>query len=116
MDFDSYVVVRVLRPADAPELTDEEAGRIQDAHLANIHAMHRAGQLIAAGPSPGPDPEVRGFALMTTDLDTARGLWSADPAVQAGVFVADVQPWFVPARMITDGGGVPPRSRAEANG
>ena len=115
MEFESYVMVRVVRPPGFEPLPEDEAGRIQDAHLANIHAMHVAGQLIAAGPSPGGDENVRGWALMTTDLDTARELWANDPAVQAGVFVAELEPWIMPARLIVPGDGVTPRSRAEAN-
>ena len=115
MDFDSFVLVRLVRPADAVRLPPDEAARTQDAHLAHLHDLYANGELIAAGPSMGGDERVRGFAIMTIGLDEARQRWAEDPAVRAGVFVAELEPWSVPAAMIVAGAGVPPRSSAEAS-
>ena len=35
MEFDRHTLVLLVRPPDAPELTDAEALALQDAHLAN---------------------------------------------------------------------------------
>ena len=114
MDFDSFVLVRLVRPDDAVRLPPEDARRIQDAHLAHLHELHADGELLAAGPSIGGQEGVRGFAIMTIDLEQARQRWAEDPAVRAGVFVAELEPWSVPAAMIIPGTGIPPRSSAEA--
>lgn len=116
MDFDSFVLVRLVRPGDANHLPPEEARQVQDAHLAHLHELHANGELIAAGPSIGGDEDVRGFAIMTIPLAEAQRRWAEDPAVRAGVFVAELEPWTVPAAMIIAGAGVPPRSAAEASG
>jgi len=116
MEFDSLVLVRLVRPADWTPLDPTKAARVQDAHLDHVHAMHAANQLIAAGPSIGGTEDVRGFAVMTVDLDTARRLWAEDPGVRAGLFVAELEPWAVPAGMVLPGPTMPPRSVAEVRG
>lgn len=116
MDFEQYVVVRLVRPPDWSALPDEEEPRIQDAHLANIASLHDQGLLLAAGPSAEEDGFVRGYGVMTCDLDTAVDLWSRDPGVVAKRFAAECTSWLVPKGMVVDGPGAPPRSVAEAMG
>jgi hypothetical protein len=53
MRFDRHTVVLLVRPPDAPELPEEEAAAVQDAHLASQADLHRQGHLIAAGPLDG---------------------------------------------------------------
>ncbi len=113
MQFETFVVVRLIQPDNYVALPPEEAARNQDAHLANVHRMWAAGQLIGAGPSMGSDERVRGFGLMTVDLDTARALWADDPGVRAGRFIAELSPWTVPAGMLVPGPTAPPASIAD---
>ena len=40
MRFESFVLVRLLRPPGSVTLPPEQAAAVQDAHLAHIHAMH----------------------------------------------------------------------------
>lgn len=114
MDFERYVAVRLVRPADWAPLPEDEELRVQDAHLANIASLHDRGLLLAAGPAAEEDGYVRGFGIMTCDLDTTVDLWSRDPGVVAGRFVAECTEWLVPKGMVVDGPGAPPRSVAEA--
>ena len=125
MQFETFVVVRLLRPPGTVALPPEQAADVQDGHLAHIHRMHAAGQLLAAGPAARAggsgvddrdDRTLRGVAIMLVDLPTARALWAEDPAVRAGLFAPEFTEWTVPAAMMVAGAGLPPASTAEVRG
>jgi hypothetical protein len=97
MEFEHYTVVMLVTNPDAPELDETEAARLQDAHLNHLADLHEAGHLLAAGPLADPDGELRGLSILNVDLDRARELKEADPAVRAGVYLLRVIPWTVPA-------------------
>ena len=98
MDFDRFTVVLLLTNPDAPELDDEEAARLQDAHMSHLADLHEAGQLLAAGPLL--DPELRGLNIMKGTPDEARSLLEQDPAVRIGRFTVKTIEWLVPAGAI----------------
>ncbi len=115
MRFDQFTVVLLVRPPDAPELTADEAASLQDAHLANQTALHDRGDLIAAGPLVDQDDErLRGISVMSVDAETARRLYSTDPAVRAGRLCVQVMTWMVPAGNVRFERVPHPRSMAEA--
>jgi len=116
VEFDHFTVVLLLTPPDAPELDDEAADALQDAHLDHLATLHEGGKLLAAGPLPGsPGRGFRGLNLFGTGLDEARALAEQDPAVRAGQFELEVLPWVVPAGAMTfDRGARFPHSAAEA--
>ena len=117
MRFDRHTVVLLVRPPDAPELPEEEAAAVQDAHLASQADLHRQGYLVAAGPLDGQDDErLRGISIMSVDPETARRLYGADPAVRAGRLVVQVMTWLVPAGSVRFDDVRLPRSMAEALG
>jgi uncharacterized protein len=112
MEFDHLTVsLLVLRP-DAPELDEEAAAALQDAHLAHLADLHEAGHLLAAGPLS--DEKFRGLSLLRVDVEQARALKESDPAVQAGRFWVEVMPWMVPAGAMSFTSTRFPRSIAEA--
>ena len=115
MQFDSHtLVLLVLRP-DAPVLGDDEANDLQDRHLAFRADLRDRGFLIAGGPLVDQDDErLRGFSIMTCDLETARQLSSEDPAVQAGRLAVEMMTWMVPAGNVRFERVSAPRSLAEA--
>ena len=88
------IALLILRP-DAPVLDDEEAARLQHAHMAHLADLHEAGHLLAAGPLI--DQKFRGLSILNVEPDRARELKEADPAVPAGRFSMKVLPWMVPA-------------------
>jgi len=49
VELESYVFVLLRRPADAPDLAEEELDRLQEQHLAHLAAMAKAGKLVCAG-------------------------------------------------------------------
>jgi uncharacterized protein YciI len=114
VQFDNFTVtLLVLRP-DAPELDDEAAAALQDAHLAHLADLHEAGYLLAAGPLLGaPDRELRGLSILNVDPERALALKQEDPAVRAGRFAVKVMPWMVPAGAISFSPAHFPRSVAE---
>ena len=114
MDFDRLTAVLLVTPEHPPELTEEEAGRLQDAHLAHLADLHDRGVLLAAGPVGSlddPRRRFRGLSIMAVDADEALRFKGEDPAVQAGVFELVALPWMVPAGALTHAAGATfPRS------
>ena len=115
MQFDRHTLVLLVRPPDAPELTDEEADALQDEHLAFRAGLRDQGYLIGGGPLVDQDDErLRGISIMACDPETARRLTSEDPAVQAGRLAVEVMTWMVPAGNVHFEDVPAPRSMAEA--
>lgn len=114
MKFDQHTLVLLVRRPDAPELSDEEADALQDAHLAFRANLRDQGYLIAGGPLRDQDDDrLRGISVMSVDPETARTLANADPAVQAGRLAVEVMTWMVPADNIQFKNVPAPRSMAE---
>lgn len=100
MDFDRYTVVLLLTPANPPDLSEEEAERMQNAHLAHLAKLHDEGVLLAAGPAGSLDEPrrlYRGVSILRCSPEEALRLKGEDPAVQAGVFELVAMPWMLPA-------------------
>ena len=115
MEFDQFTIVLLLTPPDAPELDDEAADALQDAHLRYLATLHESGSLLAAGPLPGePRRRFRGLNIFGTGPEEARSLAEQDPAVQAGQFELEVLPWLVPAGAVRFEQARFPHSAAEA--
>jgi hypothetical protein len=106
-------VLLTLRP-DAPELDEEAAAALQDAHLAHLAELHEAGYLLAAGPLS--DEKFRGLSIMNVDPERARELKEHDPAVQIGRLALEIIPWMVPSGAISFSPARFPRSIAEVEG
>jgi uncharacterized protein len=92
------VALLILRP-DAPNLDEEAAGRLQDAHMSHLAELHEAGYLLAAGPLF--DDRFRGLSILNVEPERARALKEHDPAVLAGRFSVKVIPWMVPRGAMT---------------
>jgi hypothetical protein len=118
MDFDRYTVVLLLTPENPPQLTDEEAERLQDAHLSHLARLHDEGILLAAGPlgEPSGRRHYRGLSILRCEPDEALRLKGEDPAVQAGVFELEAMPWMMPAGAIHFTPTTFPRSTADVRG
>jgi uncharacterized protein len=113
LEFDHYTIaLLVLRP-DAPQLDDEEADALQDAHLAHLAHLHEAGHLLVAGPLD--DEKFRGLSILNVEPERARELKEQDPAVRRGRFSVKVIPWMVPSGAMSFTQTRIPRSTAEAD-
>jgi len=115
VEFDRHTLVLLVRPPDAPELSEEEADALQDAHLAFRADLREQGYIVAGGPLLDQDDErLRGISLWSVDPATARELCSADPAVRAGRLAVQVMTWMVPAGNVRFEHVSAPRSTDEA--
>lgn len=116
MDFDRYTVVLLVTPQDAPQLSEEEADRLQDAHLRHLADLHDRGMLLAAGPlgDPSARRHYRGLSILRCEPDVALRLKGEDPAVQAGVFELIALPWMLPAGAVHFTPTTFPRSTRDA--
>ncbi len=73
MDFDRYTVVLLVTPNHPPQLSEEEADRLQDAHLSHLADLHDRGVLLAAGPLGDPSGRrtYRGLSILRCEPDEA---------------------------------------------
>ena len=96
MEFDELtIVLTILRP-DAPELDDEAAEALQNAHMAHLADLHEAGYLLAGGPLD--DPEFRGLSIFNVGPERARELRAQDPAVHRRAALDQGHPVACPGR------------------
>ena len=78
--FDVYTVVVLRRPADAPEMSDEELDALQARHLAYRAELRRRGVVIVNGPfDEQTDPSYRGMSIFACDPAEAARLSDGDP-------------------------------------
>jgi uncharacterized protein len=97
-EFDSYAVVVLRRPDDAPRLDEREADELQQRHARYIVSLVESGDAFAGGPfTDHSDPSLRGLTIFAVPLDEAQGLANEDPAVRAGQLVAESFTWWMPA-------------------
>ena len=96
--FDVYTVVVLRRPADAPEMSDEELDALQTRHLAYRAELVRKGLVVANGPfDEQSDPSYRGMSIFACDPVEAARLSDGDPSVVSGRLTYDVMEWWVGA-------------------
>ena len=111
MQFDRFTIMLAMLRPDAPELDEEAADSLQDAHMAFLADLHEAGHLLAGGPLDDP---YRGFSIMKVDPERALELRGQDPAVLAGRLSLKAIPWTVPGGAVHFTPTRFPRSIAEA--
>ena len=97
-EFDVYTVVVLRRPADAPEMSDEDLDALQARHLAHRAELRRQGLVVVNGPfDEQTDESYRGMSIFACDPAEAARLSDADPLVVAGRLAYDVMEWWVAA-------------------
>src|SRR5260370_27255748 len=71
-----------------------ETQKILHQHLINVLALLDSGRAVVAGPL-GDDTDLAGiFILRASSTEEAKTWVDADPAVKAGLFVAEMHPWW----------------------
>src|SRR4029079_19041789 len=89
-------VVVLRRPAEAPEMSNEELDSLQASHLAYRAQLWRQGVGAAHGPfDEQSDPSYRGMSIFACDAAAAARLSDGDPSVVAGRLAYDVMEWGV---------------------
>ena len=98
VEFDVYTVVVLRRPAEAPDLTDDELDALQARHLAYRAELRRQGLIVVNGPfDEQSDPSYRGMSIFACDPAQAARLSDGDPSVVAGRLAYDVMEWWTGA-------------------
>src|SRR5215213_1773525 len=96
--FDVYTVVVLRRPAEAPQLSEEELDELQARHLAYRAELRAQGTLVVNGPfDEQSNPSYRGMSIFACDPAEAARLSDRDPSVAAGRLDYDVMEWGVGA-------------------
>jgi hypothetical protein len=103
VNLDAYTVVFLRRPADAPNLSDEELDALQEQHVAFNARMRAEGHAILTGPLRGqPDETLRGINVFRTSIDDTRRLMESDASVRAGRLAFEICTWLVPEGTLGD--------------
>jgi uncharacterized protein YciI/uncharacterized protein YndB with AHSA1/START domain len=90
---DWLCIVRPSRPDFLATITAEESS-IVSAHFAYLKDLLAQGRLVLAGRTQTDQPE--GYSIFQVETEEmARSVVAADPAVVAGVFVAELYPYSV---------------------
>jgi len=97
VQFDSFILVLLLRAPNAPDMPKADLDRLQEEHIANIRRLAAEGKLFKAGPVEDfSGRNVRGiYVLKTESLDEARAWVATDPTVKAGRLAPEFMKWFV---------------------
>ena len=97
MEFDSFFLVLLVRPPNAPEMPKAELDKLQEGHMANMRRLADEGKLFKAGPTEDfSGRNVRGiFILKATSLEQAKEWVATDPSVKAGRLAPEFMKWFV---------------------
>ena len=95
MKTDRYTITFLIQRTDAPDLSDEEAAELEEAHLCHLADLAEEGHLLATGAVP--DDVVRGLSIFNVDPHRACELVQADPAVRAGLYTVWAVRWIAPA-------------------
>lgn len=87
-------VLAFLKAGPTRSQTEEDAQRLQRAHLDNIKRLAEEGKLVLAGPFLDSG-EVRGiYVFDVRTVEEARVLTATDPSIQAGRLVMELHPWY----------------------
>lgn len=96
--FDEHTIVFLVRPPNAPSLTDAELDTLQEEHLAYLRDLQRRGVILANGPlAEQTDERLRGISIYAVPLTEALELANADPMVRAGWLAIDAARWWTAA-------------------
>lgn len=97
IEFDSFILVLLVRPPNAPEKPKAELDQLQEGHMANMKRLADEGKLFKAGPTEDfSGRNVRGiFILKTESVDQAREWVATDPSVKAGRLAPEFMKWYV---------------------
>lgn len=98
----SYVMVILKTGPNDKTITDpEKRGEIFKGHFANMRDLAADKRLVLAGPFGDPDGIKRGLYIFNVKtVDEAKQLVLTDPAVKAGIFIAEFTPYYGSAALM----------------
>ncbi len=87
-------VIAFLKKGPNKSKDSIKAATLQKAHMANIGRLTKEGKLAIAGPFLD-NGELRGIYIFNVEtVEEAKELTATDPAIQAGVLVMELHPWY----------------------
>lgn len=91
-----YILGLLRRVPGRPEISEIEANRIQEAHVANLRRLTESGDIVACGPFE-EESELRGVIVFSADtLDAAREVIKDDPTLVNGRLSIELFTWWAP--------------------
>jgi uncharacterized protein len=104
--FDEHTVIVLVRPPDAPSLSDGELDTLQEQHLTYLRDLQRRGLILANGPlAEQTDERMRGISIYSVPLTEALELANGDPMVRAGRLAIEGARWWTAADTARFGAG-----------
>ncbi len=86
--------IAFLKRGENRDQNEEEANKLQEAHLAHLGKMYDLGYADISGPF-GDDGDIRGITIYNVPtLAMADSLANADPMVKAGRLKIEIHPWW----------------------
>lgn len=83
-----------LKSGPNRDQSEEEAAKLQEAHLAHLGRMYEEGYADISGPF-GDDGELRGITVYNVPtLEMADSLANLDPMMKSGRLVVEIKPWW----------------------
>jgi uncharacterized protein YciI len=103
---ETFQLILLRRPAEAPEYDEATLESIQQQHLAHYDALRSDGRLVTFGPVlEQPDVSLRGIAVFAVgSVDEARALAETDPAVAAGRLAVEAMTYLTAPGSLTPPG------------
>ena len=97
----TYVMVILKTGPNDATIKGKEREDLFKGHMANIGRLADEGKLAVAGPFGKNDRTYRGLYIFNvTTVEEAQKIAETDPAVKAGIFVAEMTPWFGSASLM----------------
>ena len=97
----NYVFVLLKTGPNDANFKGKERDDIFAGHFANIGRLAEAGKLAIAGPFGKNDRSYGGlFIFNVATVEEAQKLVETDPTVKAGVFIAELTPWYGSASLM----------------
>ncbi len=96
-----YVLVILKTGPNDANIKDKARDALFSGHMENIGRLAELGKLAVAGPFGKNDRAYRGiFILAVSTVAEAQALVETDPAVKAGIFIAEMTLWYGSASLM----------------
>lgn len=96
-----YVFCILKTGPNDDKIKGKERDAIFSGHMSNIGRLAKEGKLAVAGPFEKNDRAYRGlFIFNVPTVEEAEKLVVTDPAVKAGIFIAELTPWYGSASLM----------------
>ena len=94
-------VMAFLKSGPNRSQSEEEANKLQKAHMDNITRLANEGNLVLAGPFMQEGGDLRGIYIFNTDsLEIAKKWTNSDPAILEGRLIMELYPWYGSAALM----------------